>query len=711
MAIQNRRGAYADFDPTKMVAGEVAVVQTGDPSADDGKAVYVAFNSGSVKRLATYEDMQQSIADATEDIAQNIENAVADDVEAAQQAAEQAQQAAETLTIDSTLTHTGQAADAKKTGDEISSLREELSEVVHTTDELFNLTSTVYLTKWIQGTLSNVNGKTSLRTDRCRSKGYILGSDLSPNGKVKLTIASGFKVGTREYTDASSSNEYVGYESFDGSGWATGLVTFNVTANHAYRFILAKTDDSDLTPSQIGSTTLGYYSLQTTDLTLRKSGASADSKAVGDAIAPSTSSNNGTATILTAKYFTYTDGTAPVIDWYLLSDTNDRLYVSNDLKGKLYICDFPNAANYKFGIRQNGDIIAVYRNEFSATGETYSSVLDNVRQNPIVMLKSENYTVKHEVDFGDSLKPTGWLENCGFCSMPNGDILFGEYTRMMVLYTSNLWRIKATDDITDPESWEVVKSFTVAENDTDNSYDESVIEHFHTVQVDPYTGIVYFATGDTKKKSQIWWSDDGGDTWTRQSFVDPANSQTKTSGEKLFRLLNFNFTEDYVYWSSDSSTEHAILRCERDANGGFDTDSITILATLEQRTGNPATYGTVLYEDLGLMVLMERCDATAASMLFRAYDFTDGQVKTITTINTTGGVNKYIGFRTEYTEFETEDGVIRIGYGSNSKYRNVNAICGNTGNMDWHYNINNLWCRIARKQDGSPMCRFGTYYI
>lgn len=129
MAIQNRRGAFADFDPTKMVAGEFAVVQTGDPNADDGKAVYMAFSAGSVKRLATYEDMQQSIADATDDIAQNIENAVADDVEAAQQAAEQAQQAAETLTIDSTLTQSGQAADAKKTGDEISSLKEDLSAV------------------------------------------------------------------------------------------------------------------------------------------------------------------------------------------------------------------------------------------------------------------------------------------------------------------------------------------------------------------------------------------------------------------------------------------------------------------------------------------------------------------------------------------------------------------------------------------------------
>ena len=596
---------------------------------------------------------------------------------------------------------------------DIDNLSEELHDLEQTTNELFNLTSTIYVRRWINGGINAGDGRNNNYPNRCRSRGYILGSDLSANGKVKLTIASGFKVGAREYTgDVTATNEYVGVVTFDnGEQWAQSGDSFTVLANHAYRFVISKTNDANMNISDIGSMTVGYFSLQTTDLTLTKSGASADAKAVGDALAPTTTSNRDTSTILAAKYFTYADGTTPVIDWYLLCDTNDKLYISNSLKGKKYICYFQGATNYKFGIRQNGDIIAVYRNEFSETGATHDSLLDAVRQNPFVLLKSEDYTVKHEVDFEGNLKPTGWLENCGFCSLPNGDIIFGEYTRMMVLYTSNLWRIKATDDITDPESWEMIKSFTVAENDTDNSYDESVIEHFHTVQVDPYTGIIYFATGDTKKKSQIWWSDDGGDTWNQQEFVDPVDSQAKTSGEKMFRLLNFNFTEDYVYWSSDSSTEHAILRCERDADGGFDPESMTILATLPQLTGNPATYGTVLYEDLGLMVLMERCDATAASMLFRAFDLTDNTVKTIRTINTTGGTNKYLGFRTEYTEFEPSDGVIKVGYGSNSKYRNVNAICGNSGNMDWHYNINNLWIRICKDYAGNARAKFGTYYI
>ena len=39
MAIQNRRGAYADFDPSKLKPGEYAIVQSGDPSTTEGDAI------------------------------------------------------------------------------------------------------------------------------------------------------------------------------------------------------------------------------------------------------------------------------------------------------------------------------------------------------------------------------------------------------------------------------------------------------------------------------------------------------------------------------------------------------------------------------------------------------------------------------------------------------------------------------------------------
>lgn len=57
MAIQLRRGAFTNFDAQKMKPGEVAVVQSGDEIASDGKAVYVAFSAGDVKRMATTDEM------------------------------------------------------------------------------------------------------------------------------------------------------------------------------------------------------------------------------------------------------------------------------------------------------------------------------------------------------------------------------------------------------------------------------------------------------------------------------------------------------------------------------------------------------------------------------------------------------------------------------------------------------------------------------
>lgn len=55
--IQNRRGGYSDFDPSKLLPGEFAVVQIDDPNTTSGTAVYIAITAGSVVRLATAEEI------------------------------------------------------------------------------------------------------------------------------------------------------------------------------------------------------------------------------------------------------------------------------------------------------------------------------------------------------------------------------------------------------------------------------------------------------------------------------------------------------------------------------------------------------------------------------------------------------------------------------------------------------------------------------
>lgn len=77
MAIQHRRGAYNNFDPSKMTPAEFAIVVSDDPNVSDGKAVYIAFAAGSVKRLATVNDIQADLNEATEEATQRAEEAAA----------------------------------------------------------------------------------------------------------------------------------------------------------------------------------------------------------------------------------------------------------------------------------------------------------------------------------------------------------------------------------------------------------------------------------------------------------------------------------------------------------------------------------------------------------------------------------------------------------------------------------------------------------
>ena len=87
MAIQMRRGSYSDFDPTKMLAGEWAIVTGGDPNTASGRAIYHAFAAGQVERVATYVDAAQIIINAIPDTV----DALTEAVEIAEELREQAE--------------------------------------------------------------------------------------------------------------------------------------------------------------------------------------------------------------------------------------------------------------------------------------------------------------------------------------------------------------------------------------------------------------------------------------------------------------------------------------------------------------------------------------------------------------------------------------------------------------------------------------------
>ena len=91
MAIQMRRGAYAQFDPSKMKAGEWAVSTDSDTKKQQ---IWMCFAPGIVKRMGTVEDFDVEI----QRLIQSYLDGMAQSVSRAQKSAQTASQKANEVT-------------------------------------------------------------------------------------------------------------------------------------------------------------------------------------------------------------------------------------------------------------------------------------------------------------------------------------------------------------------------------------------------------------------------------------------------------------------------------------------------------------------------------------------------------------------------------------------------------------------------------------
>lgn len=58
VTFQMRRGDYDDFEKDELSSGEPAAVLRGDPDVPSGKAFYVCFQAGDVRRMVSIEDLE-----------------------------------------------------------------------------------------------------------------------------------------------------------------------------------------------------------------------------------------------------------------------------------------------------------------------------------------------------------------------------------------------------------------------------------------------------------------------------------------------------------------------------------------------------------------------------------------------------------------------------------------------------------------------------
>lgn len=526
------------------------------------------------------------------------------------------------------------------------------------------------------------------------SNGTLLLESFRQPGKTTLKVT---------YTPPAEAKYLVVYLSNASDDWSG--VKFQVeqgsiaTSIEPYSGNIVTTDGTSLTVKATDNFTVWSDSGDVTVTKKQETVESIINKAMNNALNAFNvfDSDTGNVSIVCAKEHTYNDGTAPKVEYYLLEECGtNKFYVSNDLKCKKYAFTFDgDSATYAFGITKNNDIIACAIADSLTDGKD-----DSHRKNPYCWLASEKWSTQHEVDFGTNLKPCGWLSNCGFRNLPNGDALFSEYTRMTVA-TANVWKLSGSP--ADANNWTVVKQFEIT---TENNL--SGFKHIHTVQYDHYTGVVYFSTGDDDENAMIFHSTDDGANWT----------QLGTSSQKYCRNLSFTFTKDYIYWAPDFDIAEKcyLLRATRDDNGVMDFDSIEDYIFIGDYTNKGATYGTAYLEELDAILILDRCDSQREYMPLLIADLKNDAVKLLTTLESPGDA-QYVGFRTRYSEWYPKNGRFICGFG----FKQVqNFICTNHikgfGNMGYMNtgaganNINNLVFNIKRNGDVFNM-KMDTLYI
>ena len=400
---------------------------------------------------------------------------------------------------------------------------------------------------------------------------------------------------------------------------------------------------------------------------------------------PQTDDWNIYPTLFGVKTSNAVEGQQPQTIGWLYYSGYQILYAEGNPTNMVKIADWDSSLayegydgpeNYSPYMTPDGDIIFVFRGEQLAPLDySYVGILEEARQNPIIY-PAYDYDNPFVIDFGDSIKPTSWLQNSGADFVYAEDFfIFAEYTRP-IHEMSYVWKVTVPFD--DPENWRIVKEFEVS-----GSYTEG-FEHGHSVSYDPYSGVILLTVGDDNDSAKIYQSDDLGENW-----VVVVESQ-----EKYARLLNFVYTENKVYWGSDSGLTdmHAFLSVNRNSDGTPNFDSITEIYNFGYVPGEKATYTTAYISDPNGLLFLDRFDSpTNMPLEIMFWSFETNSMYTVAILNSLEGEYLTYGFRNEAVNWyaSANDNLIVAGFGF---HPNEIEVLGNS----FDYSVNNLVLKVTK---------------
>ena len=322
-------------------------------------------------------------------------------------------------------------------------------------------------------------------------------------------------------------------------------------------------------------------------------------------------------------------GKAPKYEGYLLLDKDtDKLYYASPSLNKItYLCDWNTTVS-------NGAKCSSYLATVTAQGDIIF-LRCYVREAPIIYPHTD-YTAPYRVDFGDSLKPYGFLSSASIVQFDDGSFVFGDYAKHSLQNEQNndprrIWR--AVPPYNTAECWNAAHDFRHVYYTSDPSdTPDNEIGHIHTVSYDFYSGILYCTTGDIDRHCRIWKSENGGKSWSAVVAGAVNTSGTIAGAGQKYRNVGFVFTEDGCYYGTDSFfAQHNLWFAPRTAGGEIDFVNIQKLCSLEpadRGSGNSqATYGTVLMRNPKGLLLLDRAEPRPDNLLdIPFYSFEDSKL-------------------------------------------------------------------------------------
>lgn len=232
--IQMRHGKESEMDKSKFVPAEMGV-------ATDTKKMVVAFGPNDTKEVAFKDDLDGLIKknQGTENSGKVLVVGKDGNVTPGETPIE----------IDSTLTQSGHAADAKATGDKLSSLSEDLDNERESIKKCF-VNANYYLNSKLEnGGIDPATGNLVDFNYRARCAEYIL---VDKNVKYNIEVSDGFKVALIYY---NNNKEYTGT-----SDWINK--NFSITLDCKYfKYAVGKQDDSKVSIQEAKSGASVYEEL------------------------------------------------------------------------------------------------------------------------------------------------------------------------------------------------------------------------------------------------------------------------------------------------------------------------------------------------------------------------------------------------------------------------------------------------------------------